>query len=80
MRVVIKHQLNRVKNGIAARSPELGFVAHGLNEELARRNLEHLIVLFLRPFEREGVLQEEVRKLGLQIEESEAELTVVAVG
>lgn len=80
MRVVIKHQLNRVKNGIAARSPELGFVAHGLTEELARRNLEHLIVLFLRPFEREGMLQDEVRKLGLQIEESETGLAVVAVG
>jgi hypothetical protein len=79
MRVVIKHRLNRVRNGIAARSPELGFVAHGPTEELARRNLEHLIVLFLRPFEREGVLQEEVRKLGLQIEENGAELTVVAV-
>jgi hypothetical protein len=79
MRVVIKHQLNRVKNGIAARSPELGFAAHGLTEELARRNLEHLTVLFLRPFEREGILREEVRKLGLQIEESGTELTVVAV-
>lgn len=79
MRVVIKHRLNRVKNGIAARSPELGLTAHGLTEQLARRNLEHLIVLLLKPFEREGVLQEEVRKLGLRTEEGEAELTVAAV-
>lgn len=28
MRVVLKHELNRVKNGYAARSPELGLAAN----------------------------------------------------
>jgi hypothetical protein len=79
MRVIIKHDLNRVKNGIAARSPELGLAAHGLTEEIARRNLEHLVVLFLRPFERQGILEEEVHALGLAVEDGEAELSVVAM-
>jgi len=77
MRVIIKHDLNRVKNGIAARSPELGLTAHGSTEEIARRNLEHLVALFLRPFERQGILEEEVRALGLVVEDSGAELSVV---
>jgi hypothetical protein len=79
VRVIIKHDLNRVKNGIAARSPELGVTAHGLTEEIARRNLEHLVVLFLRPFEREGILEEEVDALGLAVENGEAELSVVTI-
>ena len=79
IRTVIKHHLNRVKNGIAARSPELGLTAHGLTEELARRNLEHLVLPFLRPFERQGTLEEQIRTLGLLVEGSEGELTVVAV-
>lgn len=79
MRVIIKHDLNRVKNGIAARSPQLGLVAHGLTEDLARRNLEHLIVLFLRPFEREGSLEDKIRSLGLLVEESDTDLTVIAI-
>ncbi len=79
MRVIIKHDLNRVKNGIAARSPELGLTAHGLTEELARRNLEYAVLLFLRPFERQGSLEDKIRSLGLLVEESDTDLTVIAV-
>jgi len=79
VRVIIKHDLNRAKNGIAARSPELGVTAHGLTEEIARRNLEHLVVLFLRPFEREGILEEEVDALGLAVENGKGELSVVTI-
>jgi hypothetical protein len=57
----------------------LGVTAHGLTEEIARRNLEHLVVLFLRPFEREGILEEEVDALGLAVENGEAELSVVTI-
>jgi len=51
--------------------------AHGRTEEVARRNLERVVLLFLRPFERQGVLHEEVRILGLEVDDSETELTVV---
>ena len=80
MRVVLKHELNRVKNGYAARSPELGLTANGHSPEVARRNLERLVVLYLRPFERQGDLEREVADAHLQSEDAGPELTVVTVG
>jgi hypothetical protein len=76
--VVLKHQVNRVKNGYAARSPLLGLSAHGPTPDLAARNLERLVGLYLRPFERQGTLREEIQLAGLSAEESEGELTVEA--
>jgi len=77
MRVILKHELNRVKNGFAARSPELRLVAHGHSDELARRNLERTALLFLKPLERQGVLEEELSRLNLRVEDEAEELTVV---
>ncbi len=67
MVLVIKHSVNRVKNGFAARSPELRLTAHGHSPEVARRNLEHLALHLLRPFERTGRLREEVQRAGVEV-------------
>lgn len=76
MHVVLKQQLKRVKNGYAARSPLLGLSAHGPTPELAARNLERLVSLYLRPFERQGTLGDEIQRAGLRAEGPEGELTV----
>lgn len=79
MKVVLKHELNRVKNGYVARSPELGLAANGHSPDIARRNLERLVALYLKPFERQGDLEREVEKAQLQSEAGHPELTVVTV-
>ncbi len=80
MRVVFKHYVKRIKNGFAARSPILGLVAHGPTPDLAARNLERTVLLYLRPFERSGTLQREVVEAGLEtVGEGEAGLTVEAM-
>lgn len=76
MKIVLKQELNRVKNGFAARSPELGLVAHGHSPEVAQRNLERTVLLLLKPFERQGVLEQEIRRSGLQMNHEGEELTV----
>lgn len=77
MRVVLKHTMNRIKNGFAASSPQLGIAAHGHSPEVARDNLGHSALLFLRPLGRQGILMEELAKLGLEVQGEEGELIVV---
>jgi hypothetical protein len=79
MLVVLNHDVNRVKNGVAARSRDLGLSAHGQSPELARRNLERLVLLYLRPFQREGTLDQEIARAGLQADNEEPGLRVTAV-
>lgn len=79
MQIVLKHSAYRIKNGYAAHSPELGLTAHGYSPEVARQNLERMGLLFLRPFERQGNLEEEIRLLGLRFEGDGAELVVSIV-
>jgi len=74
MLIVLKHRLNHVKNGFAASSPELGIAAHGHSPEAARDNLEHSALLFLRPFERQGTLREELTKLGMEVQGEDAQI------
>lgn len=76
MQVVLKHRIYRVKNGYAAHSPEIGLTAHGYSPEVAKRNLERIGLLFLKPFERQGKLKEEIGLLGLTIEGDGTELAV----
>ena len=78
MRVVMKQEVNRVKNGFAARCSELRVVAHGYSPETATQNLERLVLLYLRPFERQGTLSSEIKSAGLRAEDEGSELTVVA--
>lgn len=78
MRIVLKHNVNRIKNGFAAASLELRIAAHGHSPEVARRNLEYMALLFFKPFERRGVLEEELARLPLQVEQEEGDLAVVA--
>jgi len=79
MIVMLKHELNRVKNGYTARSPELGLSAYGATPEMALRNLEHMGKCFLRPFERQGSLNKEVTAAQLQSEDGGSDLSVKAV-
>jgi hypothetical protein len=77
--VILNHDVNRIKNGFAARSRELGLSAHGQSPDLARRNLERLVQLYLQPFEREGTLGQEVRQAGLQADDDGPGLKVTVV-
>ena len=76
MLIILKHETYQIKNGYAAHSPELGLTAHGYSPEVAKKNLERTGLLFLRPFERQGNLKEEVQLLGIQIEGDGADLAV----
>lgn len=67
MRIVLKHETYQVRSGWAARSPEVGMAAHGRNEDMARSNLAYTVRLFLAPFQREGTLEQEVQRMGLQV-------------
>lgn len=76
MRVVLKRDLYRVKNGFAAHSRELRLVADGYSPEVAIANLERTALLFLRPFERQGTLKEELQSLGVRAEDDGLDLTI----
>jgi len=67
MEVIIKHELKRIKNGWSARATDLGLTSHGHSEELAQRNLERGVRLFLSPFERVGSLKEELKRMKLTV-------------
>lgn len=69
MRLVIKHEVNPVRGGYLARSTQMRVAAQGYNEQTAKANLERTVQLFLAPLEREGILQEELRKMGVTFEE-----------
>lgn len=71
MKVILKHDLNRIKNGFSARSSEVGLTAHGATEDLARRNLEKTLQLFFAPFARNNCLLEEIKRAGLTAEDAE---------
>ncbi len=79
MLVVLKQTIYPIKNGFAAHSPELRLTAHGYSPEVARENLERIALLFLKPFERQGTLKEEIRFLGLKVNGEEGELAVNAI-
>lgn len=74
--IVLKRDLNQAKNGYLARSPELRVAAFGSTLELANRNLERLALLYLRPFERDGCLRQEVERARLTTEGDDLALEV----
>lgn len=76
MRIVLKHVVNQAKNGYLVRSPELRIAAYGSTLDLASRNLERLALLYLRPFEREGRLGDELAAAGLESDSREGDLVV----
>ena len=79
MLLILKPNLYQIKNGFAAHSPELGITAHGYSPEIARRNLERLALMFLRPFERQGKLMEEIQLLGIKTQGDGANLEVEVI-
>jgi hypothetical protein len=77
MLITLKRDLNRIKNGWSAGSPELGLAAHGYSPEVADRNLERTARLFLAPSQRAGTLTERVIALGLRYRDDNDDLQVV---
>lgn len=67
MKVIMNHELKRIKSGWSARTDFLGvgLAAHGYSQEVAQANLERTIRLFLAPFKRSGMLENELQHLGL---------------
>lgn len=76
MLIILKQETYQVKNGYAARSTELKLTAHGATVELAQRNLEKTVEFFLKPFERQGILDDKIQSLGLEVEPNGANLVV----
>jgi predicted RNase H-like HicB family nuclease len=76
MLIILKQEIYQIKNGFAAHSPELGMTAHGYSPDVARRNLERVALMFLKPFERLGVLEKEIKFLGLKTQGNNGELAV----
>ncbi len=76
MLVIIKRETYQVKNGFAVRSPELRLAAHGASIELAQLNLEKTVEFFLKPFERQGILNDKIQSLGLTVEPNGENLVV----
>jgi len=78
MKIVLNHEEYQIKNGFAVSSKEIGLTAHGHSLEVAKINLERTAVMFLKPFEREGSLDDMVKKMKLNVErDATNELTVV---
>jgi hypothetical protein len=80
MNIVLKQEEYQVKNGFASGIPELGLAAHGRSPELAGQNLKRIVLCFLKPFEREGTLEKEIRVLetkGIKVERNGSGLNVV---
>jgi hypothetical protein len=69
MLIKLYREVNPIKNGWCARSPVLKLAAHGYSQEVADKNLERTVRLFLAPFQREGTLQEELHAVGLELVE-----------
>lgn len=77
--IKLKQSTYQIKNGYAAHSPEIGLTAHGYSVEVAKRNLERIVLMFLRPFERDGRLHKELNLLGLQVEDDGTDIKVVTL-
>lgn len=69
MRVELYRESEPTHNTWRSRCAKLGLAAHGRSPEVADRNLERLVRLYLSPFEREERLTEELSQLGLSSEE-----------
>lgn len=77
MRIILRQETYRIKNGFAARSPELKLTAHGYSPEVAKANLERVAFLFFRSFERASRLQQEIELLGIEAYGDNLGLSVV---
>ncbi len=80
MQIILKQKQYQIKNGYAMNSPELGLAAHGHSLESARCNLEKLVISMLKPFQRDGKLEEEIhilKRKGIQIKGDGSEIEVL---
>ena len=79
LKIVIKHEISRIKNGFAATALGMNLTAHGYSPEVAKLNLERGILLYFRPFERDGTLASELAgRSAVQAEDDGEELVVLA--
>lgn len=58
----MKVETYRIKNGVAAHDEETKLTAHGYNEEVAKANLEHTVMLYYRALERGSKLEAQLAK------------------
>lgn len=65
MNLTLYREINQISSGYRSRCPALHMAAHGYSPEVADKNLERSVRLFLASFERAGTLREESRALGL---------------
>ena len=68
MRVVLKPDVKRIRNGYSATSSEFRIAAHGFSAEAAKMNLERAAQTFLAPFLRQGTLEEELELAGVPLD------------
>ena len=73
VRIVLKPDVKRIKNGYGAAISELRIYAHGFSPEGARTNLEITATMFLMPFLRQGTLELEAELAGIHLKEVSAE-------
>ncbi len=76
MVIRLTRELNRVKNGYSAAVWALGLAAHGPSPEMADRNLERTVRLFLGPSQRAGTLVNQLDRLQLRYVDDGDELRV----
>ena len=67
----------QVKSGWASQCVPLGLTAHGPNPEVADKNLERSVRLFLAPFQRDGTLQDEIHALGLSSVDASDDVQII---
>jgi len=79
MPLVLKRSQNRIKNGWESRSAIMRIAAHGHSPEVADRNLERVARMFFTSLEREGRLEQEARRVGIETEGEGGELQVLLI-
>jgi len=77
MVLTLYREVNQIAIGYRSRCPALHMAAHGYSPEVADKNLERGLRLFLASFERAGTLRDEARALGLGEVETLADVRIV---
>ena len=67
MQVILNRALKPIKNGWSAQAATVGIAAHGFSADIADRNLAYAVRLFLQPFERNGVLEQEGAAMRIEL-------------
>ena len=69
MKVFVPAEFSQIKNGVAARSVELGLAGHGKDAPRAIDSLHRGVLAYCRGLERANLLRESLTKRGIRFEE-----------